>query len=108
MVVLDSVRPKTPVPALARWLLGQGIAATLVANVARCVITIVRRRVGLLAIFLRGILRILPRGDGPSLKDSGTQCARRLRIAAMISRAGAAMSAARLMVARSLSSFVRV
>ena len=34
MVMLDSARRKTPVPALARWLLGVGIAATLVANVA--------------------------------------------------------------------------
>ena len=34
MVMLDSARRKTPVPALARWLLGQGIAATLAANVA--------------------------------------------------------------------------
>jgi hypothetical protein len=32
--VLDSARRKTPVPALARWLLGVGIAATLAANVA--------------------------------------------------------------------------
>ena len=29
MVMLDSARRKTPVPALARWLLGLGIAATL-------------------------------------------------------------------------------
>jgi hypothetical protein len=34
MVMLDSARRKTPVPALARWLLGMGIAATLAANVA--------------------------------------------------------------------------
>jgi hypothetical protein len=34
MVMLDSVRPKASVPALARWLLGLGIAATLAANVA--------------------------------------------------------------------------
>ena len=34
MVMLDSARQKTPVPALARWLLGLGIAATLAANVA--------------------------------------------------------------------------
>lgn len=34
MVVLDSARRKVPVPALARWLLGVGIAATLAANVA--------------------------------------------------------------------------
>ena len=34
MVILDSARRKTPVPALARWLLGLGIAATLAANVA--------------------------------------------------------------------------
>jgi hypothetical protein len=33
-VSLDSARRKTPVPALARWLLGLGIAATLAANVA--------------------------------------------------------------------------
>jgi hypothetical protein len=33
MVMLDSARRKTPVPALARWL-GLGIAATLAANVA--------------------------------------------------------------------------
>jgi hypothetical protein len=34
MVMLDSARRKTPVPALARWLLGLAIAATLAANVA--------------------------------------------------------------------------
>src|SRR6201996_6039963 len=34
MVMLDSARRRTPVPALARWLLGLGIAATLGANVA--------------------------------------------------------------------------
>jgi Protein of unknown function (DUF2637) len=34
MVMLDSARSKTPVPALARWLLGLGITATLAANVA--------------------------------------------------------------------------
>jgi hypothetical protein len=34
MVMLDSVRRDAPVPALARWLLGLGIAATLAANVA--------------------------------------------------------------------------
>jgi len=34
MAMLDSARRKTPVPALARWLLGLGIAATLAANVA--------------------------------------------------------------------------
>lgn len=34
MVMLDSARRKTTVPALARWLLGLGIAATLSANVA--------------------------------------------------------------------------
>jgi hypothetical protein len=34
MVMLDSARRKTPVPALARWLLGLDIAATLEANVA--------------------------------------------------------------------------
>jgi hypothetical protein len=34
MVMLDSARCKTPVPALARWLLGLGIAATLAANIA--------------------------------------------------------------------------
>ena len=33
MVMLDSTRRKTPIPALARWLLGLGIAATLAANV---------------------------------------------------------------------------
>jgi hypothetical protein len=33
MVMLDSARRKVPVPALARWLLGMGIAATLAANV---------------------------------------------------------------------------
>jgi hypothetical protein len=31
----DSVRRKVPVPALARWLLGPGIAATLAASMAR-------------------------------------------------------------------------
>ena len=34
MVMLDSVRRGVPVPLLARWLLGLGIAATLAANVA--------------------------------------------------------------------------
>jgi hypothetical protein len=34
MVMLDSARRSTPVPALARWLLGLGVAATLAANVA--------------------------------------------------------------------------
>jgi hypothetical protein len=34
MVMLDSARRKVPVPALARWLLGLGIAVTLAANVA--------------------------------------------------------------------------
>ena len=34
MVMLDSARRKVRVPALARWLLGLGIAATLAANVA--------------------------------------------------------------------------
>ena len=33
MVMLDSARRKVPVPALAQWLLGVGIAATLAANV---------------------------------------------------------------------------
>ena len=33
MVMLDSARRKVPVPPLARWLLGLGIAATLAANV---------------------------------------------------------------------------
>jgi Protein of unknown function (DUF2637) len=34
MAMLDSARRKVPVPPLARWLLGLGIAATLAANVA--------------------------------------------------------------------------
>jgi Protein of unknown function (DUF2637) len=34
MVMLDSARREAPVPGLARWLLGLGIAATLAANVA--------------------------------------------------------------------------
>jgi hypothetical protein len=34
MVMLDSARRIVPVPVLARWLLGMGIAATLAANVA--------------------------------------------------------------------------
>ena len=34
MVMLDSARRGEPVPRLARWLLGLGIAATLAANVA--------------------------------------------------------------------------
>jgi hypothetical protein len=34
MVMLDAARRRTPVPVLARWLLGLGIAATLAANVA--------------------------------------------------------------------------
>jgi Protein of unknown function (DUF2637) len=34
MVLLDSARREVPVPALARWLLGLGIAATLAANIA--------------------------------------------------------------------------
>jgi hypothetical protein len=33
MVMLDSARRKTPVPQLARWLLGLVIVATLAANV---------------------------------------------------------------------------
>ena len=32
--MFDSARRKTPVPGLARWLLGLGIAATLASNVA--------------------------------------------------------------------------
>lgn len=35
MVVLSAVRHRVPVPALARWLLGLGIAATLTANMAQ-------------------------------------------------------------------------
>ena len=35
MVVLDSARRDVPLPALARWLLGLGIIATLAANVAQ-------------------------------------------------------------------------
>jgi hypothetical protein len=34
MVMLDCARQKVPVPALARWLLGLGVTATLAANVA--------------------------------------------------------------------------
>jgi Protein of unknown function (DUF2637) len=34
MVMLDSARRNLPIPSLARWLLGLGIAATLAANVA--------------------------------------------------------------------------
>jgi len=34
MVMLNAARRSMPVPALARWLLGLGIAATLAANVA--------------------------------------------------------------------------
>jgi hypothetical protein len=34
MVMLDAARGTVPVPPLARWLLGLGIAATLAANVA--------------------------------------------------------------------------
>jgi Protein of unknown function (DUF2637) len=34
MVMLDSARRGAPVPALARWLLGLGIVATLAANIA--------------------------------------------------------------------------
>lgn len=34
MVMLDCARRKTPVPVLARWLLGLGVAATLAANIA--------------------------------------------------------------------------
>ena len=34
MVLLGSARRSVPVPSLARWLLGLGIAATLAANVA--------------------------------------------------------------------------
>jgi Protein of unknown function (DUF2637) len=40
MVMLDSARRKAPVPALVRWLLGLGIAATLAAEAQ---ITAVRR-----------------------------------------------------------------
>ena len=35
MVVLYAARHRTPVPSLARWLLGLGIAATLRANLAQ-------------------------------------------------------------------------
>ena len=35
MVVLSAARHRVPVPALARWLLGLGIAVTLTANVAQ-------------------------------------------------------------------------
>jgi uncharacterized protein DUF2637 len=35
MVVLYAARHRVPAPALARWLLGLGIAATLAANMAR-------------------------------------------------------------------------
>ena len=35
MVVLDAPRRRAPVPSLARWLLGLGIAATLAANMAQ-------------------------------------------------------------------------
>jgi hypothetical protein len=34
MVMLGSARRRMPVPELARWLLGLGVAATLAANVA--------------------------------------------------------------------------
>jgi Protein of unknown function (DUF2637) len=34
MVMLDCARREVPVPALARWLLGLGVTATLAANVA--------------------------------------------------------------------------
>jgi hypothetical protein len=34
MVMLDSARREVPVPALARWLPGLGVAATLAANIA--------------------------------------------------------------------------
>ena len=34
MVLLDAARRQARVPALARWLLGLGVAATLAANVA--------------------------------------------------------------------------
>src|ERR1700722_8236285 len=34
MVMLDSARRDVPLPALARWLVGLGIIATLAANVA--------------------------------------------------------------------------
>ena len=35
MVILHAARHRAPVPALARWLLGLGIAATLTANMAQ-------------------------------------------------------------------------
>jgi hypothetical protein len=35
MVVLYAARHRVPVPCLARWLLGLGIAATLAANMAQ-------------------------------------------------------------------------
>jgi len=34
MVLLDAARRGAPAPALARWMLGCGIAATLAANIA--------------------------------------------------------------------------
>ena len=40
MVMLDSARRKVAVPALARWLLGLGIAATLAANIAMAWVTV--------------------------------------------------------------------
>ena len=35
MAVLSAARHRMPVPSLARWLLGLGIAATLTANMAQ-------------------------------------------------------------------------
>jgi hypothetical protein len=35
MLILSAARHREPVPALARWLLGPGIAATLTANMAQ-------------------------------------------------------------------------
>ena len=49
MVMLGSARRKTPVPALAWWLLGLGIAATLAANVAHGFGDSDRRRRGCVA-----------------------------------------------------------
>ena len=55
IVMPDSARRKLPVPALARWLLGLGIAATPAANVAHDLSD--------------GLVTVLSTGRCPALRD---------------------------------------
>ena len=69
MVLLDAARRQVRVPALARWLLGLGIAATLAANVAH---------VRIWTHWLTGRSANLPRGGHAELH--GWRTARLLRM----------------------------